>query len=235
MKWVGLLVASLIAAIVGTSQSAGAVVPPDSCFNFNWYAAQNRGAISGFYAHQGNNSANPACPTDVDIPETIGGNPVTFVQGWSLDVSSNNPNRLRVTSMTFPDNQEIELQNAVFYGATDLKSVVLPNDLTVLEHNMFQYTPNLESVVMPEGLTNIGYNAFNNSNIRSITIPASVHTIEFSAFQQSRLESMVFATGSHLTNINGSYQFQCANLETISLPATVSAFDSSSFYMQGGR
>lgn len=235
MKWVVLLVGSLIATIVATSQPAGAVVPPDSCFNFSWSAAQNRGYINGFYAHEGNNSANPACPTDVDIPETIGGNPVTNVQGWNLDVRSNNPSILRVTSMTFPDDRGIELQNGVFYGATDLKSVVLPNDLTVLENTMFQYTPNLESVVMPEGLTNIGNNAFNNSNIRSITIPASVHTIEFSAFQLSRLESMVFAPGSNLTNINGWYQFQCANLETISLPATVSTLDTSSFHKQGGN
>lgn len=235
MKWVGLLVGSLIATIFATSQPAGAAVPPDSCFDFDWYAAENRGYINGFYAHEGNNSANPACPTDVDIPETIGGSPVTNVQGYNLDVRSNDPSTLRVTSMTFPDDRGIELQNAVFYGATDLKSVELPNDLTVLENSMFGYTPNLESVVMPEGLTSIGNRAFNNSNIRSITIPASVQTIDFNAFEQSRLESMVFATGSSLTNINGSYQFQCANLETISLPTTVSSLDTSSFYQQGGN
>lgn len=73
----GLLLAitGLTISQVNHPNKALAVTPPDSCFSFD----SGSGTINDYYDNQNNDSGQPACTKEVDIPSTIGGVAVTTI------------------------------------------------------------------------------------------------------------------------------------------------------------
>ena len=67
-----------------------------------------------------------------------------------------------------------ELPVFMFSGCENLKSVVLPKDLTVLPANVFDGCVSLKEIDLPDGLLEIHGGAFRNSGIESITLPAGL-------------------------------------------------------------
>ena len=76
-----------------------------------------------------------------------------------------------------------EMGEDVFYYCTSLKSMMLPEGITMLTGAAFGNCTALESVTLPETLEIIGSGCFYNClALKNITIPASVTTINENAF-----------------------------------------------------
>ena len=76
------------------------------------------------------------------------------------------------------------LPHALFSGNQFMEEVVLPEKLTEIESNVFQYCKAMQSISLPSTIKKIGPQAFINcSALDSITIPEQVAEIAESAFQ----------------------------------------------------
>lgn len=100
---IGSFVALILAYSIG-NHSAEAATPPPTCFDFS------AGTILEYYTNENNDPEQDACPTSVDVPETIGGVTVTVI-GSNAFMGSG------VTSLTFPTSLTTIQANA-FTGLT---------------------------------------------------------------------------------------------------------------------
>ena len=107
----------------------------------------------------------------VAIPETVIYNDITYI----------------VTSIS----------GSAFYNCSGLKSVDIPNSVTMIESSAF-YGSGLISVDIPNSVTSIGEKAFYNCvRLTSVTIPQSVTSIGDKAFEGcSTLNSIVIENGN---------------------------------------
>jgi hypothetical protein len=91
--------------------------------------------------------------TDLTIPSSIAGNPVTAIG------------------------------NSAFSRKSTLKSIVIPNTVTTLGQNAFEYCTGLTSIDLGNGITELKINTFFDcTSLTAINIPASVTAINISAF-----------------------------------------------------
>lgn len=137
--------------------------------------------------------------TEVVIPETIDGYPVTtigyqafyncsslknitipnsvtWIGGYAFD------NCTSLTSVTIP-NSVTSIVFAVFASCTSLTSVTIPDSVTTIGDYAFSGCTSLTSITIPDSVTRIGHYAFFYcTSLASITIPDSVTSIGDSAF-----------------------------------------------------
>ncbi len=64
-----------------------------------------------------------------------------------------------LTSVVIPENVEV-INGSAFSGCANLESVVLPDNLKIIESSAFRYCTSLESIDFPESLVEIGNYAF---------------------------------------------------------------------------
>ena len=211
---------SIIISAVGTasflSSSASAAVTPDSCFEV-YVSGDNTATINKYYDNEDNNSSNPACPRDVEIPSQIGGAAVTEIyseafkgKGLTSVVMPDSITNIgmdsfygnKITSVNIPTSIA-SIGTAAFSG-NKLTQVTLPDSVTYIGGEAFAYN-NITSVVFPKNITQIGSGVFQNNNIMSIIIPESVKYIGYAAF-----------SGNLLTSVN--------------IPGTVKVIDMRAFY-----
>ena len=119
--------------------------------------------------------------------------------------------------------QEIVIPNSVtelggFYG-TAIKSIVIPDGVTMFANNMFRNCSELESITYPPHLTFVGNGAFEGCNFESIIIPEGVEKIGSQAFAGcSNLISISFP--STLTEIGDWMFYQSINFTSINFAGT---------------
>ena len=96
-----------------------------------------------------------------------------------------------------------------------LTNLTLPNGITKIRDNAFEYCDNLTSVVIGDSVTNIGDNAFKYChNLTSIIIPNSVTSIGHFAFSSCHsLTSVVIGNG--VTSIGSSAFSYCDSITSI--------------------
>ena len=191
---------------------AMAITPPDSCFAFN----TSTGAITDYYDHQANNSANPACPRDVDIPSTIGGVAVTAIGNQAFRIN-------QLTSVTIP-NSVTTIGNSAF-ASNELTSVTIPNSVTTIGNSAFAFNQ-LNFVTIPNSVTIIDNYAFYINQLTSVTIPNSVTTIGSGAFSDNQLNSVTIPNS--VTTI-GEYAFYNNQLNSVTIPNSVTTIGNSAF------
>lgn len=91
-------------------------------------------------------------------------------------------NTLKVgLSSTIIPNTVTTIGGGAFEGTT-LKSIVIPEGVTLIDNSAFSDCKSLETVSLPNSLESIYPLAFQNSNISSISIPAGVKGIGENAF-----------------------------------------------------
>ena len=79
--------------------------------------------------------------------------------------------------------KEYEIAERAFYNCTALKSVTIPESVTVIGDNAFYSCENLTSVIIPDSVTSIGSYAFYScGNLTSVTIGRGVTSIGDNAF-----------------------------------------------------
>ena len=103
--------------------------------------------------------------------------------------------------------EKYEIAERAFYNCTALKSVTIPDSVTVIGHYAFSDCYGLTSVIIPESVTGIGDNAFVYCySLTSIIIPNSVTSIGNGAFRYcNSLTSVTIGRG--VTSI-GNYAFE---------------------------
>ncbi len=198
-----------ISVIVG-ARPVAAATPNDNCFYFS------AGTIINYYQYENNDSANPACPTDVDIPSSIGGVTVT-----ALDRDSFGGNSL--TSVTIPSTVTSIGHHAFYYNL--LTSITIPDSVTSIDYSAFHGNL-LSSVTISNSLTAIADDTFGDNQLTSITIPSSVTSIGRNAFSLNQLTSITIP--SSVTAI-GDYAFSDNQLTTASIPSSVTSLGSGVF------
>ena len=95
--------------------------------------------------------------TDVSIPDTIGGYPVTVIVRDAFRDAA-------ITSIQIP-NSVTGIGPYAFYGCTKLTSVKFdePAKLKKINHNAFNGCSSLSTIKIPTTVTDIGYQAFDSS------------------------------------------------------------------------
>ena len=103
--------------------------------------------------------------------------------------------------------EEYEIAKRAFYGCTALKSVTIPDSVTVIGENAFSDCYGLTSVIIPDSVTYIADYAFVYcEGLTSIIIPNSVTSIGNGAFRYcNSLTSVTIGRG--VTSI-GNYAFE---------------------------
>ena len=150
--------------------------------------------------------------TDIKIPSTYQGVPVTSIGSWAFQ--STNIQLIKIPESVTTIGKE------AFEYCHSLSSVSLPEGLTELSSSIFSYCTNLKNITLPSALKKIGELAFNHSGLTTIKIPDGVTTIENGAFSGcSSLTSIEIPES--VTVINFIAFSDCTSLTSISLPKTL--------------
>lgn len=157
-----------------------------------------------------------------------------------------------LSSLEVPDTVTT-LGHHAFYNSSMLV-VNIPASLTgVISTETYSYTK-IKKAIIPEGVTSLGVGAFSNcSNMTEVLIPASVQSIGKKAFYWDRsLSKVTFADNSELTYIGfeafgcdnclssivvpegvttiSAFAFEsCSKLEKVTLPSTLSTYETGSY------
>lgn len=125
--------------------------------------------------------------------------------------------------------EDYRWKSSIFYGNTNIKSVVIEDGVTNIGTYLFEGCVRLTEITISNSVTSIGESAFNGcNNLESIVLPDSVAVIGTSAFFDC----------SSLTNISisesvteiGSRAFEyCSSLTNISLPNSVTHIEANTF------
>ena len=219
-------------SLLGTLPTTYATTAPDSCFSFN------NGVIYGYYDHEGNNAANPACPRNPDIPATLGGVSVVRIDPYAFDskgiIGVTIPNSITeiggsafshnaLTSVTIPDS--VTTIGSWAFNYNQLETVTLPSTLVSLGGWAFDHNQ-LTSIVIPQSLTAIPYSAFSNNQLTSLTLPATTTSIESSAFSNNLLTSVIIPSG---TTTISNYAFLNNRLSSVVLPNSGTSLGDNAF------
>jgi hypothetical protein len=106
-----------------------------------------------------------AATSELIIPDTIGGNPVTSIGNYAFDRCGS------LTAIIPPSVTSIG--NGAFHFCTSLSIIVIPHSVTSIGQSAFYRCSSLTSINIPDGVTSIGGLAFYFcTSLTSITIPA---------------------------------------------------------------
>jgi len=142
--------------------------------------------------------------TNIVIPATIGGNPVTAIKGYAF-------NGTNITSVTLPSSMK-EVSGYAFYGASKLTSVSIPSSVTSIGSYAFEFCTSLKSITIPasvktigngafygctalanvyfnEGLQIVGAYAFENTALTAVSLPFTINSIGSYAFADNYANS----------------------------------------------
>ncbi len=108
--------------------------------------------------------------------------------------------------------------------------VTIPDSVTSIGNEAFEYCEALKSVTIPDSVTSIGSEAFSGcSSLMSITIPDSVTRIGYAAFKGcSSLTSVTIPAG--VTSIGDEAFRDCSALTDAVIPETVKSIGEQAFF-----
>lgn len=140
-------------------------------------------------------------------------------------------NCVSLKSIVIPEGVTL-IDEAAFAGCTNLKNVTIPSTVESFGAAAFRDCENLESITIPEDVTTIPYNGFSRCfALQTVVIPSSVTKIDNSAFGGcTGLKSVVFGKDSKLEFIGGDVFNCCSSLESIVIPDGVTAIGAGTFY-----
>ena len=109
----------------------------------------------------------------------------------------------------------------VFYGCSNLTTVILPDNAKIITSNMFNDNKKLTTVNFPSSITQIGTNAFYNcTNLKNLDIPDNAsYTLGNSVFYNSGItEECAKNIVAHATSIGDNLFQSCLSLVNVEVP-----------------
>ena len=166
------------------------------------------------------------CPTNLVIPDTLGGYPVTTFSEFAFAFSN-------LTNVTIPSTVT-SITRLAFYD-NSIISVTIPNSVTSIGQAAF-YRNNLTTVTIGSSVTSIGESAFSDNRLTTVTIPNSVTSIDLNAFLFNNLTTVTI--GNSVTSIGygafsggvGSRGNTGNRLTTVTIPNAVTSIGDYAFY-----
>ncbi|MBE5791065.1 MAG: hypothetical protein E7322_02775 [Clostridiales bacterium] len=121
------------------------------------------------------------------------------------------------------------IRHHAFYECTTMKSITIPEGVTIIGEYAFWKCSNLKSVIIPEGVTKIESYAFMDcTSLTSISIPDSVTILGAFAFKNCNSLASATLSGG-LTSVY-RYMFEgCASLNSIVIPDSVKSIGDAAF------
>lgn len=118
--------------------------------------------------------------------------------------------------------------DCAFYGIP-LKSITIPDTVTVIGNYAFKNATELTDVVLPKGLTQLGESAFYGcTSLTAVDIPESLYTVKPYSFKNcSSLASVTFHEGNLMKLGDGA--FYGTALKKVTFPACLNIIDSYCF------
>ena len=109
----------------------------------------------------------------------------------------------------------------------NVRKVVVPENVTIIEKRAFGNAKYLKSVLLPEILTHIGDHAFQNSGLNSVNIPKNIRYIGEGAFGSTQITSVELPDS---ISVISPYMFaHCSNLKSLILPSGLVGIDKYAF------
>ena len=132
-----------------------------------------------------------------------------------------------LTSITIPENIT-SIGFEAFYGS-GLTSITVPSSVTTISNTAFASCKNLRSAYIPDSVTSIGNWALAyNTSLTDVRLSNSLTRIPDRLFEGcSSLETCTIPNG--VTYLGDAFRF-CGGLRSVTIPATVTAIDSGTFY-----
>ena len=143
------------------------------------------------------------------------------------------------------------LESFAFVGCDELRSVTVPETVTVFGAGVFEFCTALESVNIPDSLTVMGQLVFKNcTSLTHVDFPSTITTIPKETFYEcsaltdfqihqgvTTIEEMAFIGCKSLTHIDipssvttiGAYAFSSTGLTEVVVPSTVTNLSSGVF------
>lgn len=193
---------------------------------FIYHIVENKVHITGW---EGN------YPSRLDVPETLGGDPVSTVEEWAF------ANAMELETLSLPEGLE-ELGWYALDGCRHLTHVELPDTLWKLGGSAFKNCSSLKSLRLPAGLTELGSHFVEGCS--------ALETFEISADNQKfkEMDGIVYdrsgktlicappgwlgeyISKSGLERIEGEAFWGCGNVEGIELDESVEVVGNHAFY-----
>ena len=154
----------------------------------------------------------------------------TDLSDYRGSLSNNTEPITGIQKVTFADGTK-EIPAKTCNYLYQLKTVVFPDTVEVINANAFSQCKALESIELPENaaLKEIQNNAFTNANIKSITIPNNVTKIGDSAFLGcSQLENITITPKSKLQSI-GTNALCATKVKSLYIPKGVTSWGQYAF------
>ena len=183
--------------------------------------------------------------TSIAIPSEIGGQSVTSIGSEAFKDCKSLLNVYISSSVRNVDigafegctnlrsvvlsNELTSIGNSVFKGCTSLNMIDIPNSVRYIDPNAFENCTSLQRVYFFDRLISIGTSAFKGcTSLDRLSIPNSVTNIDSNAFENCiSLESVTLSNS--LTSIGTSVFKDCHKLTSITIPNTVTNFDPNAF------
>ncbi|MGN1328501.1 MAG: leucine-rich repeat protein [Eubacterium sp.] len=122
---------------------------------------------------------NPAEKSELIIPDTIDGKPVTGIENGAFS-------NYQMKSVAIPDTVTY-IGSGAFKNCNLENAPKIPNNVTYIGDNAFEGNfQNSVDIVIPDKVTYIGKNCFKGCNISSLTIGKNVESIGSSAFSNCK-------------------------------------------------
>ena len=173
--------------------------------------------LTGFYWNMNN------VPTEIDVPEKVGGYKVVSLTDGALGMARNAPAVVRLP-------ETMKTIGFYAFGYNDsLTEIILPRSLRIIEWNAFMECTGLTSVDLPDGLETIMSGAFNGcKSLKSVAIPETVINLEDSVFSACvSLEEVILPPG--ITEIGKEMFNSCTSLKSLDIPQGVTAIGNRAF------
>ena len=145
-------------------------------------------------------------------------NPLTYARHLYSDENT------EIKDLVIP-NDVTSIGNYAFYGCSGLTSIVIPNSVTSIGNSTFLGCSGLTSITIPNSVTIIGNYAFYNcSGLTSITIPNSVTSIGSGAFNGVDMPTVIslienpFTIAGKSTTYDGTFSQNTFNNATLYVP-----------------
>ena len=170
---------------------------------------------------------------------------VNDISAWyKIDFGDSDSNPLRYAHHLYSD-ENTEIKNLVipddvtsigdyaFTGCSGLTSVTIPNSVMSIGNHAFLACSGLTSVTIPNSVTSIGWYAFAGcSGLTSVTIPNSVTSISGAFAGCSGLTSVTIPNS--LTNIGEDAFESCSGLTSVTIPNSLTNIGEDAFYRCSG-